>query len=720
MDQESSSYAELGVPLVPTNSPAVHAATMRIPAFSRGESSVKQPNPQQQILRSSSDEQQFNANELVALLDRYISEIGPSSGGVGVAGAESGSDVEIEPFHRIAKEEFSSPDTDKDSNDYSDSECSDSESRRRRQRRRHRRQKHSAHRKQQKQVEEFIILLAISLQEYGCPTAALEKHMNNVAAGLGRPALFSFFNGYAFASWNDSTKTQMFGDWAGLDMYRLQLCDELARHVASYSQSNAVVKSSPDPLENINGAQKQRIWLTFLKYLEGSLYGVNLGVFSIDSDGQDGGEDGISRLEQLKQRILHLASVGPNVFKQFKNSRVSKPVDIIVDSDQTSSRIVEGLFAKEDSEQIVTQPAIDNPSSPPIPLDTSPTYTSKSSFRFRNTKAPNSPAFTKSSNKKKKSTKKSKHIKVFMSIAVSDALARIKMIRNAPSPYPSWLSVVIFALSSGGCCAIFFGGGWNDIAASTVMGIIVGLIAKLGSINESLARISEFLSSLIVGFCCRLMVVWNFPICAGATTISSIIQIVQGTNITLSVLELASRHPGAGVSRLGYSLTVTALIGIGLEFGDALALWITQSQSTISLTTLTTCSGALPQNIQWLVYIPTIIVFHIDLNAHPRQFFFMTVIATIAQAIWIYAYPVLSDPLSSFIASITMGAMSNIYSHFTLSNPIVGILSGLQILVPGTLAVRAFESSDVTSGIALAGSVMLIALSLGLGLFLGT
>ncbi|KAI9353701.1 hypothetical protein BDR26DRAFT_849073, partial [Obelidium mucronatum] len=455
------------------------------------------------------------------------------------------------------------------------------------QRRRQKKQKQIAREKKvnNKSLDEFL------LQEYGCPTAAMGSHMNEVAQGLGRPAKFSFFNGYAFASWKEGNtgygRTHLFGTWSGLDSYKLQLCDELARHVASYSQSESAVLSSNaslyapslrDPLEKLP-------WIQAISmYLGGTLKSENRSKELAPNTTES----------EIKNRILHLASVA-----QLK------------------------------------------------------------------------------SNEKKPWMK---HVQIFTSIAVSDALQRLKLIRAADPLYPEWLSLLIYGIKS--------------------------------------AWIS--LSALTVAFCCRFMVVLDFPICPGSTTVSSIIQLVQGTNITLSIMELASRHPGAGVSRLGYSLTVTALIGIGLEFGDVLALSLTKASNNVDLLVISACPHALSTTIQWAIFVPTIIIFIIDLNAHPRQFFFMALVLTVAQVIYTLVYPTLGDPLSSFITAFTMGTLSNVYSQVTLSNPIVAILAGLQVLVPGTLAVRAFSSADVASGISLAGSVLVIALSLGLGLFLGS
>ncbi|KAJ3266364.1 hypothetical protein HDU77_001435 [Chytriomyces hyalinus] len=594
------------------------------------------------------------------------------------------------------------------------------------------------------QLDKFLMLLAMSLQEYGCPTAVLETLMNDVAEGLGRPAKFSFFNGYAFASWGPTEaghrgpQTQLFGDWSNLNVYKLQLCDELARHVASYSKPEA---STAAPSRRMSVSSKHRVlstrfgktWLrTVARYLGGTLYGVKLNMSQETRLGEtpsnvqkDVEAEPVSVQTQLTEQILHVASVGPAVATQIKSAVTLKSdyADQLDTSpsvlDESTETLPRPKVSKQHHDEIeIEEAVISNISEEDVPAALSHTPYKRrqskkglKSVRTRRTRSTAAP-----SNLRRTQTQ---HIKLFMSIAASDALQRIIQIREAPSPYPSWLSILIYGFSSGGCCAIFFGGGWWDVLASFVMGSFVGGLAKLSAYNEGFERIFEFCSAFFVGFFCRLLVVWKIPICPFATTISSIIQIVQGTNITLSIMELASRHPGAGISRLAYSLTVTALIGIGLQFGAALASRISNNQS-VDLISYSACPNALSTETQWALFLPTILAFLVDLNAHPRQYFFMTLISTAAQVVYVYAYPALSDPLASFIAAFAMGALSHVYSHFTMSNPIVGVLAGLQVLVPGTLAVRAFSSASVTNGVELAVSVLVIALSLGLGLFLGS
>ncbi|KAI8613084.1 hypothetical protein BC830DRAFT_1082924 [Chytriomyces sp. MP71] len=191
----------------------------------------------------------------------------------------------------------------------------------------------------EKQVDSFLMLLAISRQEYGCPTAVLEVHLN-------------VFNGYAFASWkkkDGSARTQLFGDWSIMEVYKRQLSDEIARHVASYSKPEVNPASRSRTLFLVvsaslrEGADTQaptlsvrKTWArTLLRYLGGTLCGVKLNLIeegveaahthldsTVDSnmDGTPEMEKGAITQSQLAEQILYLASAEPGVQTQIQEA----------------------------------------------------------------------------------------------------------------------------------------------------------------------------------------------------------------------------------------------------------------------------------------------------------------------------------------------------------------------------------------------------------------
>lgn len=90
-------------------------------------------------------------------------------------------------------------------------------------------------------IEEFLSRLCILYHLYGCPTHVIEVTMPRVAKGLGIIADFAIFPTYSLVTFyrrkeNDSDRqTLYFRTNSGVNLYKLQLIDELARRVASYA-----------------------------------------------------------------------------------------------------------------------------------------------------------------------------------------------------------------------------------------------------------------------------------------------------------------------------------------------------------------------------------------------------------------------------------------------------------------------------------------------------
>jgi hypothetical protein len=92
------------------------------------------------------------------------------------------------------------------------------------------------------QIEEFLMELSSCYQVYGCPTHVIEVNMPKVAKGLGMEVDFAVFPTHTLISItrqkSDGSKrkiTQYFNTGGGLNMYKLQLVDELVRRIASYA-----------------------------------------------------------------------------------------------------------------------------------------------------------------------------------------------------------------------------------------------------------------------------------------------------------------------------------------------------------------------------------------------------------------------------------------------------------------------------------------------------
>ncbi len=87
-------------------------------------------------------------------------------------------------------------------------------------------------------------------------------------------------------------------------------------------------------------------------------------------------------------------------------------------------------------------------------------------------------------------------------LSMDAAQGRLDAVVQAPPRYPAWAHVVAFGVASG-AAAEFFGGGWSDMAVAGGLGLVGGLLGWVAGRRETLARLYEFLLTLIVAFAAR-------------------------------------------------------------------------------------------------------------------------------------------------------------------------------------------------------------------------
>ncbi|KAJ3260940.1 hypothetical protein HK104_006841, partial [Borealophlyctis nickersoniae] len=149
----------------------------------------------------------------------------------------------------------------------------------------------------------------------------------------------------------------------------------------------------------------------------------------------------------------------------------------------------------------------------------------------------------------------------FEYIAVEDAMKRLKQIVALPDLHPPWAQHLLAGVATGAQAGLFFNGGWVDVGVAAVLGAFVGFLGDFCEGQHTLDKIYEFMGAVIISFVTRTLIHFDVPLCYSATTLSSVINLVQGVTITLAMVELATKNVVSGTTRLAYGLTMTGIIG---------------------------------------------------------------------------------------------------------------------------------------------------------------
>jgi hypothetical protein len=189
-----------------------------------------------------------------------------------------------------------------------------------------------------------------------------------------------------------------------------------------------------------------------------------------------------------------------------------------------------------------------------------------------------------------------------------------------------------------------------------------------------------------------------------------------------------------GASHLLVAVTITAMIGFGIDLGDALG-------SLLRLKTLpgggSVCDAGIAQRWYLPVFLPASVALCVQMNAARSQFPHMLFIALTTLAITLYVPGALL--LNTLVAAMACGYIANAYANRTGTPAVGGAAIGVFVLVPDGMAALngvsavmyrgggGSDSSDgegggasLPVGLLLTVSVLQSCVAIGAGLFIAS
>jgi uncharacterized membrane protein YjjP (DUF1212 family) len=296
------------------------------------------------------------------------------------------------------------------------------------------------------------------------------------------------------------------------------------------------------------------------------------------------------------------------------------------------------------------------------------------------------------------------------------AIQSLTEILESPPLYPEWFKVLCFGICSASVAPVFFRGSWIEMGLSFFLGLMVGLLNQVSRMSADFERLCEAISAVLASFIARLFMEYMHPACFGALSLSAIIWLLPGLSITMAVAELITKNMVAGTARIFYAMLVALELGFGMAIGAMFVFW----RDEASFIERDVCSPLNPF-IQFILFFVVSTTFNILFGAHPTQWPVMTATALSSYSIAKFvAWRALRPEIGTVLAAFGVGIVGNIYARLSGQASIIPILSGIVLLVPGSIGVRgvkAFMEDDVISGISFGFSMLVIALSIIVGLF---
>ncbi len=298
-------------------------------------------------------------------------------------------------------------------------------------------------------------------------------------------------------------------------------------------------------------------------------------------------------------------------------------------------------------------------------------------------------------------------------LSTPEARARVREILAAPDPWGALLTVCCFGLGSAPA-AMFFGGGWREMALTTLLGSLVGLTTVLLGRRPGPARLVYPVAGTLVGFL-ALAAAARFPqVSPQILTLAALIVLVPGLRLVVSMNELATGNLVAGTARLVDTAMTFLSLGFGVALGQRLAApFLDQALHGVPLPL--PAWTLLP--VLLLAAAAFMVIFKARLSDLPWIF--------AACALAFYATrqgaSLLGPQFGVGLGAFALGLGSNLYTRILRRPSVVTLLPGLVVLVPGGLGFKGLEfiiQKQLVMGLDTAFQALFVAIALLTGLLL--
>lgn len=297
-------------------------------------------------------------------------------------------------------------------------------------------------------------------------------------------------------------------------------------------------------------------------------------------------------------------------------------------------------------------------------------------------------------------------------LTVTAAQRRVEVIVGMPQRHSG--RRVAAAAAVAGAAAVMLGGGLPETSLAVVMGALTGSLELLASRRVNARRLLPPALAAVAAFA-AIALGWAIPGFSVLTAqVASVILLVPGFEFTVAIKEIATANLVSGAARLTSALGDFLGLGFGLAIG-----------TRIAGAALGQVDGAAPSTpTAWLAAAAVAVIafgFAGRLRAHRRDIPLVALACVLAFVGSLAGAFLLGPQLGAFVGALAVGLGSNASSRLLHRSPLLMMVPGIILLVPGSIGFRSFEMllrHDVVSGIETAFAMALTATALTTGLLL--
>ena len=300
-------------------------------------------------------------------------------------------------------------------------------------------------------------------------------------------------------------------------------------------------------------------------------------------------------------------------------------------------------------------------------------------------------------------------------VTAGAALDRLAEIKDRPLERRWFIALAAYALA-GGAVAPVLGGGWDEVAAAGVVGLLVGVVAELGRRTSRAAPMVAPLAAVVASFAATGIAQLGLKAAPDTVTLAALVTFLPGMSLTIGVRELATEHLQSGVAN-----TANAIIQLlGLVFGVAVGRSLATQWFGIVKHPLT-ASGFTGTYL--LAAVAAGLAFTVTLRAPYRAAPVMCAATLLAVSASAVGRSLFGSAAGTFVAALSIGTVGALLAAPLRRPPLVFIVPGVLILVPGSTGFNSLLqllTGETVSGIDAGFNAFVTAMAISYGLMVST
>lgn len=293
----------------------------------------------------------------------------------------------------------------------------------------------------------------------------------------------------------------------------------------------------------------------------------------------------------------------------------------------------------------------------------------------------------------------------------AEGSAEIGRIGQSPPPYGALATTLAFAAASAAACR-FLGGALPEIAVASTLGLITGLLAVFGNRIRAVQRVFTSLASFLAAGLAAAGGVWIGGYSTSIAMLAGLIALLPGMMLTTAMAELAANHLSAGTARLSGAFIVFIGMGVGVAFGQRVAVGVVGEAVAVA-------PIPLPAWTLWVAIGVAALSFAVLLKALPRDIPWILVGGVVGFLGSRAGNLLLGAEFGVFLGALSIAIGSNLLARYTNRPAAVTLVPSTLLLVPGSVGFRsvtALLEQEVIAGVDTLFQMLLLAISLVAGL----